>query len=58
MEQSCFNELKAKDYLQKYTKEKGLDGYWVNFIYSNYTIWIIPTKVPSLSTTDLWLQNN
>lgn len=32
MEECCFNELKAKHYLQKHTEEKGLDGTeWILF---------------------------
>lgn len=46
IENRWFNELKAKDYPQKHTKVKRLDCYLVNFIYSDYIIWIIPTKVP------------
>lgn len=47
MKKRWFNKLKAKDYLQKHTKVKGLDCYLVNCIYSNYIIWIIPAEVPS-----------
>lgn len=41
MKKRWFNKLKAKDYLQKHTKVKGLNCYLVNCIYGNYIIWII-----------------